>query len=128
MSDSPKLPPSGPWSGYYLYEWGGPKHRMKLSLLFSANGRMDGDGVDDIAPFIISGVFDGSSLEAIFTKTYIGMHSVEYRGVYDLKSISGAWTLRGLTGDFRIWPGAADEGQEETANAEVEEPAELVLT
>src|SRR5258705_791235 len=76
MSDSPgKLPPSGPWSGYYLYRWRRDKHRMKLSLFFSASGRMDGDGVDDIARFIISGAFEGSSLEAVFTKIYIGMHS-----------------------------------------------------
>src|SRR5262245_25014884 len=104
---------------------------MKLVLNFSLSGAIDGDGIDDIASFMIRGVFDSTSLEASWTKAYIGMHSVEYRGRYDHKCIAGIWTLRIATGEFRIWPGAKEEGEEKSAQTEVdepaEEPAELVL-
>jgi hypothetical protein len=55
------------------------------------------------------------------------MHSVEYRGLYDQRSISGNWTLMGGSGGFRIWPEALEEGERAEAEVEVEEPAtELV--
>ena len=100
---------------------------MKLNLNFSQSGRIDGDGVDDVAHFLIHGVFDPTTLEASWTKAYISLHSVEYHGVYDHKSIVGTWTLEFATGEFRIWPGALDRGEEEAAHADIEEPAELVL-
>ena len=106
------LPPSGPWSGYYLYGFGGAEHRMQLYLTFSQNGNIDGDGFDDIGEFSIRGVFDPTSREARWTKAYVRGHSVEYRGTYDQKCISGTWTLTIATGGFRIWPGVSAEGEE----------------
>ena len=54
INDSaPSLPPSGGWSGYYMYPAGASKYRMKMILAFSADGRISGDGIDDIAPFRI---------------------------------------------------------------------------
>jgi hypothetical protein len=98
---------------------------MRLGLIFTPDGKILGDGIDDIAPFTIDGVFDPATNLAHWTKSYIGMHRVEYRGRYDGRSISGDWTLAGRSGGFQIWPEALEEG--ERSEAEVEEPAaELV--
>jgi hypothetical protein len=121
------LPPSGAWAGYYLYGSDGVKHRMKLSLTFTPDGKILGDGIDDIALFTIDGVFDAPTNEAAWTKSYLGMHSVEYRGLYNQRSISGNWTISIATGGFMIWPDALEEKESSEAEAEVEQPAELVL-
>jgi hypothetical protein len=56
------------------------------------------------------------------------MHTVDYRGIWDRKTIAGIWRLRSISGEFRIWPGASEEGEEEAARTEIEEPVEeLVL-
>jgi len=124
-SESLALPPSGPWSGYYLYENGGPKHRMRLSLTFSRDGSIAGDGIDDIAPFKIDGVFESGSNKADWTKAYIGMHSVEYQGLYDGRTICGNWTLGIGSGGFWIWPSALEEAEGEAAA--VQEPIEILV-
>jgi len=120
------LPPSGPWTGYYIYDWAQAKHRMQLRLTFSPSGQIDGDGVDDVGDFLVHGVFEPNTLKATWTKAYVGMHSVEYRGIYDHKRITGSWRLAFTTGEFQIWPGASEQGEQETAYADVEDP-ELVL-
>jgi hypothetical protein len=56
-----ELPPSGRWAGYYLYGHSGPRHRMKLTLVFGASGAINGDGMDDIGPFTITGMFDAAT-------------------------------------------------------------------
>src|SRR5262249_492876 len=104
-SHSPRsLPPSGSWSGYYFYGNSGAKHRMRLHLNFTADGKISGNGSDDIAPFIIRGIFTGALNQASWTKTYVGMHSVEYHGLYDGRSICGDWSLTPRSGGFWIWP------------------------
>jgi hypothetical protein len=118
------LPPSGGWSGYYLYSLEPGKHRMKMSLAFSVDGGISGDGIDDIAPFTIRGFLDTETNAAGWTKAYIGMHSVEYRGLYDLRSICGNWTLDGYSGGFWIWPDGIAEGE----RLEVELPVEQLVT
>src|SRR5580693_6256249 len=107
------IPPSGPWTGYYLYGHAGPKHRMRLGLAFTPDGKIRGEGVDDIAPFIIDGFFNGATREANWTKAYVGMHTVRYSGIYSARSICGNWFLAGLTGGFWIWPEAFTESEEE---------------
>jgi len=107
----PALPPSGPWSGYYLYGHAGAKHRMELGLIFSIDGKISGEGIDDIAPFAIVGFFDTATNQATWTKSYVGMHSVEYHGFYDQRSICGNWTLAWASGGFWIWPSAIEEGE-----------------
>jgi len=77
---SNELPPSGRWTGYYLYGHGGSRHHMKLTLAFAGNGAIDGEGVDDIRPFVITGRFDVATSAAHWTKAYVGMHTVEYAG------------------------------------------------
>src|SRR5689334_11902900 len=107
-SSSLRLPPSGPWSGYYLYGHSGERHYMRLGLTFTGDGTISGDGIDDIAPFTIRGSFDGVTNSANWTKSYVGMHSVEYSGLYDGRSICGNWTLLMTTGGFWIWPGSIE--------------------
>ena len=124
---SSSSPPTGPWSGYYLYSPSDAPHGMKLHLTFARDGNISGDGIDDIADFFIHGVFDPGTLEACWTKSYVGSHSVEYHGFYDGRTIWGTWSLAGRTGGFRIWPGTVAPGEEEAVHAETEQPAETVL-
>ena len=127
-TSSSGLPTSGPWSGYYAYSPGGNKHVMKLHLTFARDGAIDGDGIDDIALFEIRGIFDPDTREAQWIKSYIGMHSVAYQGVYDGRNIVGTWTVGGVSGPFRIWPSALSENAQAEEAVEVEEEAELVMT
>jgi hypothetical protein len=87
------------------------KHRMKMSLAFSTDGGISGDGIDDIAPFTIRGAFDTAANSASWTKKYVGMWAVEYRGLYDLRSICGDWMVAGANGGFWIWPEGLSEGE-----------------
>jgi len=121
------IPPSGPWTGYYLYGHGGLKHYMRLSLVFTPDGKIRGEGVDDVAPFVIDGFFNGATSEASWTKAYVGRHSVKYSGIYSQRAICGDWTLGRLTGGFWIWPGVVAESQKVVTPTELEEPVEPVL-
>jgi hypothetical protein len=121
------IPPSGQWTGYYLHGHEGPKHRMRLSLAFTRDGKIRGEGVDDIAPFLIDGSFDGSTREVKWAKAYVGMHTVEYSGIHSERAICGNWTLMGLIGGFWIWPGNVAQSEETASQTEHEQPLELVL-
>ncbi len=115
MSVSEDLFPSGPWTGFYNYE-PTDKHRMDLDLTF-AEGKLTGDGNDDLGRFLIRGRYDASERECYWTKTYPGSHDVYYRGFREGKGIWGTWEIgmRGH-GGFHIWPKgmAEDEGQIES--------------
>ena len=117
------IPPSGPWSGYYIYSHSEQRHHMRLHLTFSMDGSLSGNGTDDVGPFLIRGVFIQPTQEASWTKSYIGRHSVEYRGLYDGRSICGDWTLVMSRGGFWIWPSGLSEGIAETVNEELSVPA-----
>jgi len=105
------VPPSGRWKGYYLYGYAGLKHQMSLQLAFGIDGRIDGDGVDDIAPFVITGHFDCAKRHASWVKAYRGLHTVQYSGSYCHPSICGDWTLGNATGGFWIWPISLGESE-----------------
>src|ERR1700722_774876 len=94
------IPPSGPWRGYYLYGHTGPHHHMQLQLTFTTDGTLSGDGTDDVGPFVIDGTFNIATREYGWTKSYVGRHRVEYRGLYDGRSICGDWSLPMMTGGF----------------------------
>jgi len=68
------------WVGFYTYSGAHDKHRMDLGLDF-ANGRVSGEGNDDVGAFVISGRFDSAKGECDWTKPYIGAHDVFYRGL-----------------------------------------------
>jgi len=116
------LPPSGRWKGYYLYGDAGLKHHMSLHLTFAINGRIDGEGIDDVGAFVITGRFDSVSSQASWVKAYTGMHDVQYAGLYCRPSICGDWTLGPLSGGFWIWPSSlsADEFSEAVVELELE--------
>ena len=105
------IPPSGRWKGYYLYSHDGMKHNMSLHLMFAIDGRIDGEGIDDIAPFAITGRFDGATSQASWLKAYRGMHTVQYSGTYCQPSICGDWTLGHFAGGFWIWPSSLSESE-----------------
>jgi hypothetical protein len=119
------IPPSGPWIAYYLYGFDGPKHCMRLGLVFTRDGKIRGEGLDDIAPFVIDGLFDGPTSKAKWTKVYVGLHTVEYSGIYSQRAICGNWTLIGRTGGFWIWPGILAQSEETAAQMGFEQPLEL---
>jgi hypothetical protein len=80
--------PSGPWTGFYNYTGPEDRHRMDLHLDFE-NGRMTGNGGDNIGRFLISGRYDVTSRECRWIKTYPGSHQVFYHGFRDGRSASG---------------------------------------
>jgi len=121
------IPPSGPWTGYYLYGHAGRKHYMRLGLVFTPDGRIRGEGMDDVAPFVIDGLFNGVTREASWTKAYVRRHTVQYFGIYSQRAICGDWTLGILTGDFWIWPDVVPQSEKVVEQTEFEESAEPVL-
>jgi hypothetical protein len=76
---------------------------MDLNLTF-INGRISGEGIDDIGCFRISGIYDAATLDCQWVKQYIGMHSVDYSGGGETRGIWGTWKLPGDHGGFHIWP------------------------
>lgn len=118
------LPPSGPWTGYFLYGHEGRKHSMSLSLVFAPDGKIHGEGVDDIGPFAIEGIFQTAANAATWTKAYVGMHSVEYSGLYGRRSICGDWAIGPAVGGFWIWPGAIGQSDQVETLVDLELPLE----
>jgi len=120
---SDDLFPSGPWTGFYNYQ-PGDRHRMDLHLTF-ANGRISGDGNDDVGRFTICGRYDVTTKECWWMKSYPGSHDVSYRGFREGKGIWGTWDIKVFAhGGFHIWPKQAGEEETESAFAEQREPLE----
>lgn len=120
MSD--KMYPSGPWTGFYNYA-PKDKHRMDLHLTF-ANGRVTGEGNDNVGAFVIKGQYDVQSAECHWTKTYLGAHDVFYRGFREGKGIWGTWEIREEShGGFHIWPKDASETPSTSTTAMIKRPA-----
>ena len=120
-----ELFPSGPWTGFYNYQ-PGDKHRMELHLDF-AQGRITGEGNDDIGRFLIRGNYDGQACECDWIKTYPGSHDVHYRGFREGKGIWGTWDIKVFThGGFHIWPKGLEEGESRSESAEQTTPVEAV--
>ena len=108
--------PSGPWVGFYNYA-PGDRHCMDLHLQF-VNGRVTGDGNDDVGCFLIQGRYDAATSECFWTKTYPGSHDVFYRGFREGKGIWGTWEITIFDhGGFHIWPlrGESTEAASESA-------------
>ena len=99
---------------------------MELNLTF-AEGRMSGDGADDIGRFLIRGRYDAASGECYWTKSYLGAHDVFYRGFREGKGIWGTWEITILDhGGFHIWPRQAGEGEDASRICRDVEPVEAV--
>ena len=122
---SAELFPSGPWVGFYNYQ-PGDRHRMDLNLQFS-QGKVDGEGTDDIGRFLVRGRFDAASRECHWTKSYLGAHDVFYRGFREGKGIWGTWEISNAShGGFHIWPRQAGEGEEQSETEQRSEPVDAV--
>jgi hypothetical protein len=122
---------SGPWKGYYTYHYSTAKHKMDLTLNFKG-GRITGDGIDDIARFVLTGRYNVDKNECYWTKKYIGLHSVFYKGFIDGRRIWGLWWIdQWQGGGFLIVPKGLGEAAEEKVKEEkvVEEevPAKALI-
>jgi hypothetical protein len=105
--------PSGEWVGFYTYRDTDRRFLMDLRLEFKG-GSISGDGADGIGEFVISGTYSESDGECQWTKAYVGLHTVEYRGFRENKGIWGTWAIEEVTGGFQIWPiGQNGESMEE---------------
>jgi hypothetical protein len=125
MGMSDKLYPSGPWTGFYNYQ-PKDKHRMDLHLTFS-NGKISGEGNDNVGQFVIKGHYDAKNAECGWTKTYVGGHDVYYRGFREGKGIWGTWEVGpgpGSHGGFLIWPKTSPEGESAQTTAIAKRPVE----
>ncbi len=83
---------------------------MELLLEFTS-GRITGEGMDGVGPFVIDGKYSIETSECHWDKTYVGRHTVGYRGFRDKgKGIWGTWSLDNdqYKGGFQIVP--VDEG------------------
>src|SRR5262249_48271850 len=101
---------------------------MDLQLTF-ANGAIAGSGNDDVGPFVIKGTYSVQNRECSWSKTYVGAHTVSYRGFREGKGIWGTWDIGTLChGGFHIWPKTASEGIEEVEATEVGEPVDAIAT
>ncbi|MCW5554585.1 MAG: hypothetical protein KIS67_20795 [Verrucomicrobiae bacterium] len=118
-----ELFPSGPWTGFYHYR-PRDRHRMDLQLAF-AQGRLTGEGNDDVGAFAVRGQYDVESLECWWTKIYPGSHEVFYRGYREGKGIWGAWEITPFDhGGFHIWPRQASELEAAAESAVDKQPRE----
>ncbi|MGE0142290.1 MAG: hypothetical protein AB7I19_03435 [Planctomycetota bacterium] len=121
MSDSTPSPKSGRWRGFYMQ--GGRRYGQDLVLEFR-DGVIRGEGLDPLGRFFIRGRCETGSEEIRWTKSYVGAHTVAYRGFFDGRSIWGLWEIPAFgRGGFRIWP----EGLEESAGLTIEAEADAEL-
>ena len=96
---------------------------MDLALSF-ANQMVTGSGHDDVGAFVISGRYDAQTKECDWTKTYVGAHTVYYRGFREGKGIWGTWELPDSKGGFHIWPRRQGEDNEESISESEDQPLE----
>lgn len=102
---------SGPWVGFYTQS-GPTRHRMDLHLTFE-RAAVNGDGIDDVARFIIRGQYESESRDCWWTKIYPQSHQVYYRGTQRGRTIAGRWEMGRMAGSFCIWPKEFAEMTEE---------------
>ena len=96
-------------------------------MLSFANGKITGEGNDDIGVFTIKGGYDEVTRECHWIKTYAGSHDVHYRGFREGKGIWGTWEITIFDhGGFHIWPRQAGEGEQQAQT--IPEPLDAIPT
>src|SRR5579864_8655850 len=96
--------PSGPCTGFFLQPVLPGRHLMELRLTFRG-GSLSGEGRDWVGHFVVRGRYDLADGKCHWTKRYLGMHDVFYRGYNEGKGIWGTWEIPELgRGGFHIWP------------------------
>ncbi|QWX84649.1 hypothetical protein H0I23_03105 [Cellulophaga sp. HaHaR_3_176] len=83
--ESHELLPSGKWEGFYCFQNSPKQHKMAIELLFK-NGKVNGSGIDDVAPFKWSGNYSLENFKIQLVKTY-SSHSISYFGDIDENGI-----------------------------------------
>ena len=120
--------PSGKWTGYFTDKRLAGKPRMDLYLNFSQN-KMTGSGRDIVGAFVVDGTYQLGDGLCVWTKQYIGKHTVSYRGFNEGKGIWGAWELIDLgqtyKGGFHIWPEGMPDPSQPVLVEEVDIPADI---
>ncbi len=102
--------PSGEWEGFYTYAFGPDAHRHSMSFALTfKNGRVSGNGIDDLSRFTWHGSYDTEQLRCWMQKHY-PTHTVFYDGYVDEKGIWGTWEIPPFDrGGFHIWPKGVSE-------------------
>jgi hypothetical protein len=94
---------NGEWEGFYNYTFNSSKHTMEMTLNFN-NGKVSGNGADDVGVFSFNGNYDQQSHKIYMTKRY-ATHIVNYDGNIDENGIWGMWNIdEYCRGGFHIWP------------------------
>jgi hypothetical protein len=96
-------PPSGVWTGYYLYYPNDFRHLQRMMMNFT-DGELNGHGDDDLGRFAITGFYGIQSNDVTWLKQYLAAHAVGYRGFYERGFIWGVWNIGATRGGFKIWP------------------------
>lgn len=116
--------PSGQWVGFYTYPHESRRYLMDLILEFR-DGRVSGEGADDIGFFGIEGHYCPEEGECDWIKTYHGKHSVEYSGYREKEGIWGLWNIGAYKGGFHIWPIGGSDLSLEQLREEIEKENSL---
>jgi len=102
---------SGLWTGFYTYAELETRHRMEFHLIFK-NGAVNGDGTDNVGPFVIQGSYEEAGGSVRWTKIYTGSHEVIYDGKLDGIGLYGIWKIPPQgQGTFRLWPRQVGNGE-----------------
>ena len=117
--------PSGKWTGFWLQRFYIGRQYMSLNLTF-ADGVVNGEGVDRVGEFTLTGRYELTTGNCQLTKAYVGAHRLSYEGrnENDGQWIWGVW--RHLTldrGGFHLWPHGENDPTGPTLSAEKELPA-----
>ena len=119
--------PSGPWTGFFLQPGTPERHWMELDLTFR-DGKMAGPGRDRVGQFMIAGRYHLDDGRAIWTKTYVRQHSIDYAGYNEGKGIWGTWEYQSnWRSGFLIWPVAMGDPTQQKLVVAVPIPAEAAV-
>ena len=117
--------PSGEWTGFFLQPVLPGHHWMELHLTFQL-GILKGEGRDWVGKFFIKGHYQVDDGKCWWHKTYVGKHSIWYKGFNEGKGIWGVWEFeKSWKGGFHIWPVAMGDPTKLKLSEAIEVPAEV---
>ena len=100
------------WKGWY--EQNGARSKMVIGKFKVKDNKISGEGQDEVGKFVFAGLYDTAN-EVHFIKRYLGQHEVHYKGKREGQTISGTWSVMGMSGTFylykeREWSGHYKQG------------------
>lgn len=88
------------WSGFFKQF--GNRNDMDFNRMYIGDSGVFGDGADNVGYFNIRGYKSGN--QVTFAKTYVGAHTVYYRGTAMGRQVMGRWEIPGnCNGSFRLF-------------------------